>query len=236
MKTLICFFASISFLVAANANLPQPSVVDSNYHTGYIPDGFDTNDHVQMVGEGVYSNTCFRPASYDIKVNHAEKKVMLTPKAYKYDGMCLMMLVPYSQTIDLGILKAGRYEVIQKDESSASKLGDVAIRVAANSSADDYLYAPISQAFFQQANGKSKLMLTGEFSNTCWKYVETRVDVQKNVIVVQPVSEMEEGVACIDKVVPFQKEIVMNGVPKGRYLLHIRSTNAKAVNNLIDVQ
>lgn len=236
MKTLLCILASLSFIVSANANLPDPVIVESGYHTSYIPDGFDNNDHVQMVGEGIYSNTCFRPAAYDIDVNHSEKKVFVTPKAYKYDGMCLMMLVPYSQTIDLGILKAGRYEVVQKEANTSSKLGDLAIRVAANSSADDYLYAPISQAFFQQQHGKSKLILTGEFSNTCWRYLETRVDVQKNVIVVQPVSEMEEGVACLDKVVPFKKEVQVQNIPKGRYLLHIRSTNAKAVNNLIDIR
>lgn len=234
MKAILAILLLVSTASYAQSNPVQPSIVESLFHTGYLPNGFDTNDYVQIVGEGTYSNTCFRPAAYDIRVDHPAKKVFVTPKAYKYDGMCLMMMVPYSQVINLGMLKAGNYQVVQQGETNYS-MGNIAIRVAANSSADDFLYAPINQAYWQHGSNVSKITLTGEFSNTCWKYVETRVDVQKNVIVVQPVSEMREGMPCINKVVPFKKEFLMPNLPKGRYLLHVRSTNAKSVNNLVDV-
>lgn len=236
MKTLAIILSVFAIYSVGQAQSLEPTTVNSMFHTGYIPNGFDTNDHVQVVGEGAFANTCYRPAKYDIKVDHSKKVVYVKPKAYKYNGMCLMMIVPYSQTIDLGILKAGKYDVVQLDADKAYKMGDLRIRVAANSSADDYLYAPIEQAYWEQSQrGQAKITLSGAFSNSCWKYVDTRVDVQKNVIVVQPVSDIQNRGGCADVMVPFKKEVVIKNVPKGRYLLHVRSSNAKAVNNLVNM-
>lgn len=240
------FLIATIFALTASASYAQsmsPTLIDANFHTSYVPYGFDTNDHIQFVAEGTFTNTCFRPAYYGIKVDHANKKVFLAPKAYRYDGMCAMALVHYSQVIDLGIMQAGRYDILQKDAmneeametSNYNEIGKLSVRIATNSSPDDHLYAPIGQAFWQNLNHGAKVTLTGAFSNSCWKFDRIEVDVQGNVIVVQPISYMEEGVACKQQVVPFKKEVEISNINKGRYLLHIRSTNAKAVNSLVDV-
>jgi hypothetical protein len=243
MKLLIATLFALTATVT-HAQSMSPTLIDANFHTSYVPYGFDTNDHIQFVAEGTFTNTCFRPAYYGIKVDHANKKVYLAPKAYQYDGMCAMALVHYSQVIDLGLMQAGRYDILQKEptnvdeatESNAyNEIGKLSVRIATNSSPDDHLYAPIGQAYWQAHNGNAKVTLTGAFSNSCWKFDKTAVDVQGNVIVIQPISYMEEGVACKQMVVPFKKEVEINNINKGRYLLHIRSTNAKAVNSLVDV-
>jgi hypothetical protein len=55
------------------------------------------------------------------------------------------------------------------------------------------------------------------------------------VIVVLPIAKMETRPDCKDGKFPFNKVVSVDLVPKGRYLLHVRSMNSKAINNLVDV-
>lgn len=211
----------------------NPTIINANFHTSYIPNGFDTNDHIQLVGEGTFSSDCYRPAKYEVDVKHDLKKVYITPKAYEYNAVCSMMLVPYSQVIDVGLLKVGNYEVVQTTDSQL--LGNVNVKTATNSEADDFLYAPVSQAMILNQNTDKYLLITGQFTNSCMKLVDTMVDVQSNVVVVQPLAELEEGVMCAQGMFPFSAKVKLNNINKGRYLLHVRSLNATSINNLVDI-
>src|ERR1035437_9052314 len=87
----ILTFALLRFLYIGPANATlifSPSIVQVGYHTGYLPDGFDTNDNVQVIGEGLFSNSCYRPGPVQVNVDQTAKTITLTPKAYFYDGMC----------------------------------------------------------------------------------------------------------------------------------------------------
>lgn len=234
MKAL-CLFSILlvagGFAIAADAPV-GPIVVGTNYHTGYIPDGFDTNDHVQLVAEGMFSNSCYKPAPVDVKIDNEKKEIQVNAAAYKYNGLCLQMLVPYHQVLDVGVLQAGTYKVIQGD---SEKLGDIKVRVATNSSPDDYLYAPVSQAFVKTQNGKTVITISGEFTNSCMRLAQVLTHVQPKVLVIQPIAEILESADCRDGSFAFEKRVELNGVKRGRYLLHVRSLNAQAMNHLIDV-
>lgn len=232
---MIALLIGNSMLAQAVEN--QPKLVSADYHTGYLPDGFDTNDNVQIVGEGLFSNTCMRPANFTVRIDKQNKKIHINPRAYEYQGaMCAMVLNPYSQEINLGLLNAGTYDVIQKGLYT-TQLGKLKIRVAANSEPDDYIYAPVSEASWSFKNGLGYITLKGSFTSTCWSMKAIQVDIQKenHVIVVQPVSNIQKDAACADRMVPYEKTFAVEGLTKGRYLLHVRSTNAKAVNNLVNV-
>jgi hypothetical protein len=214
-----------------------PELIEAQYHTGYTPDGFDTNDSAQVVAEGLFPNTCFRPATPLVRVDHEKKTVTVDSKAYYYEGFCLQMLVPYDQTLDLGLLKAGKYDVIQKVRQGelAPSLGELNVRVATNSSADDFLYAPISQAFFESKDGKKSVRVTGEFTNSCLELVDVMINVQTKVVVLQPISELKTE-NCRTGKFPFERTVELPADMKaGRYLIHVRSLNGKAVNTLVDV-
>lgn len=218
----------------------EPTVVQAGYHTGYIPEGFDTNDNIQVVGEGMFPNTCYKPATPKVDVNHDLRTITIQPQAYQYGGFCLQVLLPWDQEINLGLLKAGRYQIVQKGLNGAAQgIGEVNVRTATNATADDFLYAPITQAYYEKKGDKNLIKLTGVFSNSCMKVVDVMVSVQSKVIVVQPISELQEPTAtrkCEEGYFPFERQVELRHVNAGRYLLHVRSLNAKTVNNLIDVQ
>lgn len=218
--------------VQANENF-TPATVKAAVHTGYIPDGFDTNDHVQIVAEGAFPNTCYRPASINGRVDESKKAVVVDSLAYKYSGMCLQMIVPFSSTVDVGLLKQGTYSVV--DSGSNKALGEMKVRVAPSSSADDFLYAPVSQAYLKNEAGATTVTVEGEFSNSCLSLKDVVVNVQPKVIVVQPVSELSDSTDCKNGSFPFEKTVRVEGANKGRYLLHVRSLNGKAINNLVDL-
>src|SRR5690606_29287612 len=110
--------------------------------------GFDSNDHVQFVGEGLFRNTCYRPATPFAMVDHDRKQIRVGPVAYEYNGLCMQVILPFERVIDVGILKPGAYEVIQ--EPDGRLLGTIPVKVARSADPDDHLYAPVSQAFFRQ--------------------------------------------------------------------------------------
>ncbi len=213
----------------------EPKVVESGYHTGYIPAGFDSNDIAQVVGEGLFSDTCYRPATPMVVVDPVAREIRVASYAYKYSGVCLQVLVPYSQTLELGIVPAGTYRVYQDPRGTAYDLGTLQVGVATSSDADDFLYAPVSQAYAETKNGKTTIRVTGSFTDSCMKLVDVMVKPQPRVLVVQPIAEKEERADCAAGNFPFDRSVEVAGVRRGRYLLHVRSLNGKAFNHLVDL-
>jgi hypothetical protein len=233
------FFRLALILLAAtslNAKAdPVPTVVDVQFRTGYLPVGFDTNDNSQLVAEGTFPNTCYRHAGTKMKVDHDNRVIRLFTKAYKYKGNCLPVLVPFQREVDLGLLKAGTYKVVSVLGNQQEEMGNMQVSIATNSEPDDFLYAPVSQAYFSKMDGKYFVTISGMFPQTCYKMREVVVRVQPNVLVVQPIAEMTDEV-CEERLKPYSETVEVKNLSEGRYLLHIRSLNGEAVNNLIDVR
>ena len=234
LGTIFCAVSllALSSLTATADPALNPVIVDSNFHTGYLPDGFDTNDSVEIVGEGLLNNSCYRAANVDVNVNTTEMKIELRPKAYFYDTLCLQVLIPYHQVISLGILNAGHYRVV--DMTRKLDLGELNVRLATSANPDDFLYAPVSQAYFKYESGKAYVTIAGEFTNSCMELTQVLMNVQAKVVTVQPIMEMREGDVCATGMFPFERKIQISGLsPRQRYLLHVRALNGKSVNNLI---
>jgi hypothetical protein len=221
---------SMGFISFANA---QGTVLEKvALGAAYIPVGFDNINRSQLVVEGVFRDTCFRVGPHQIQVNGGT--ITITQGTYRYKGFCSDMLVPFSQTIELGILKIGSYTVV--DGVSGRVLGTLPIVQAPVKSAatypDDYLYAPISDASLLVEGGQKRIVLSGTFTDDCTRLTEIRTQIFGKVIQVLPITERSPG-ACHRKFHPFQisKPVV---VPDGHYLLHVRSLSGNAVSKMVD--
>lgn len=211
-----------------------PVRVPATFNKVYVPNGFDSNDQVQIVGEGLFRNTCYRHTQPTVTVNHETKQILVGPAAYEYSGFCLQVVLPFERVLDVGILKTGTYEILQTTDKT--KLGAITIKPALTDSPDDYLYAPISQAFFRQQGLTSEIYLTGDFPNSCMSLDNVQVDVQKDAIVVLPITKLEQRGDCQSGQFHFDKLVKVDFIKPGRYMLHVRSMNGKAVNNLVDIK
>jgi hypothetical protein len=225
-----------SHVYAAGTTEPaEPTKVGIPLTTAYIPGGFDNNDRAQLVVEGYFPNTCYRVGPYEKHLDTTANELTVRQTAYKYAGNCLMMIVPFSQTIQVGILKASTYKV--KDAENGAELGSLPIQTAKNSGPDDYVYANVNQAYVGVVDGNKKsIVLQGELPGDCWSIKEKRVLVDgKNVITVLPIIEKVRETNCNDYRLPFITTAEIPNVPAGRYLLHVRSLSGAAVNQLVDL-
>ena len=232
MKRLFASALSLIALTATGHASAEPVRVESTFNKVYVPDGFDSNDAVQIVGEGLFRNTCYRPAKTDISIDHEKQIVHVGPAAYEYSGFCLQVILPYNRVVDIGMLKAGDWTIVQG--AQGEKIGEIKVRKAFTSSPDDYLYAPVTQAFYKQRGAVSEIMITGEFTNDCITLDHVKTSVANDVIVLQPIAKVRNG-NCREGAFGFSKLVKLDLLPKGKHLLHVRSMNGNAINTLINV-
>lgn len=232
------FFAVLMSFVSsytAFADEVQPLLVDDTFQMAYIPDGFDSNDKVQIAAEGKFPNTCYKVAGYKSSVDTVNKVITILPQAYKYDTLCLRMEVRYHHVIELGLMEAGIYTI--KDQTSGNVLGSLNVRQAKSSDPDDYLYAPVLSARVRWEDNDYSLHVEGKFTNSCIVFKEMRVSLQNRVVVAQPITEFEKRDDCVAGEFPFEYEQFIKTSPDpGRYLLHIRVLNGSAINQFVDIR
>ncbi len=84
----------------------QETIVDiSNV---YIPSGFDAESDAFVVASGVYPNGCYRWK--DAKVDNVTPfQHNITSVAHVSQGMCIMVLVPFSKEIRIGKMATGKH-------------------------------------------------------------------------------------------------------------------------------
>lgn len=224
------------FLSAAASaqTAPSPKLVNVPLRTAYVPGGFDSNDVVQFVVEGYFPNSCYRPGVASARVNRPARMIEVSQTAFQYSGLCLEAIIPFDQVINVGVLEAGRYDIVQP--GVRGRLETLNVRATVATEPDEYLYAPVSQALFQsRGGGAGDVIVTGEFTLSCMSLDTLRVSVEPRAIVVQPIAKVEPGQPCSNGVFPFQRSVSLRGAP-GRYVLHVRSMNGKAINSLVDIR
>lgn len=229
-KALSVVFLS-SLAMSAMASLPE--VIPVRIDKSYVPVGFDDNDKVQVTIAGVFPNNCFKVGPYRTHVDAARKRIYVEQSAYRYQGVCLQVLVPFTQTIELGIVREGTYSV--RDALTGKKLGDLPVNRAKTDSPDDFLYAPISDAYVALDGAGYRMTLKGTFTDRCMRLKEVKVSYYKDVVVVQPIAEMiGTPHNCGHELVRFQHEEILQDGLKGTYLLHVRSMEGQAINKLVE--
>jgi len=108
LAILFCF--SILNFSSARADEPTPKVKDVPVSISeiYIPGNLDSRSQAFVVASGMFPNGCYRwkgAERTDIDAFTHEVRSL----AAVSQGMCIMVLVPFSQEIRLGILKSGTH-------------------------------------------------------------------------------------------------------------------------------
>ncbi len=98
----------ISQAVHAEGKLEKD--VQVGFSDAYIPSGFDSNSEAYVVASGIFPNSCYRWKEANVK--HAtETTHEIRASASVSQGMCLMVLVPFTKEIRLGKLSVGTHSV-----------------------------------------------------------------------------------------------------------------------------
>ncbi|MCB0405999.1 MAG: hypothetical protein KDD51_14550 [Bdellovibrionales bacterium] len=228
---VLAVFGQFLFLSNSVADV-NPTVQSVPIERAFFIQGFDDTDVAQVVIKGVFPNTCYQMGPTDLWVNHRENRVEIKQLAYLYEGNCLRVAVPFHQTIEVGVLPAASYQVVDtKEERSLGKL-TIARTPEGGVGTDDYLYAPLQDAYISGVNRRPYLTLRGRFSNSCLKFSEIKIGFKNDVLIVQPIVEKKEASYCKEGNYPFTKKVRLSQKFKKEFLLHVRSMNGQAINKI----
>jgi len=223
----------------------NPKMVTVNLTHAFLPYGFDNNDRIQAMVEGVFPNPCHKlTRDYTVKVDETAKKISIEQNAYQYTGFCVALFVPFSQTIDFGIIStAGDYEVM--DAQSKAVIGTLNVSEPRNPTSDlgpdDFLYAPVRDAFItKDAAGNPQLVVRSVYADSCTTLDASNIliDYQKEVIVVEPrATKPTTGTGVCEPTLREEEvEKPLVDMPKGTFLLHVRSANGEAINKIVHLK
>lgn len=240
MSQTIVFVFALAFVFSnwVHAENNQPARVKFSLEKSWIPVGFDDNDRAQVVVEGTFPNTCFKidDASTQVSLEEKGKTIKIFQKAYKYEGPCQRVLVPFSQVVNIGVLGQGTYKV--QDGLSGKLLGKLVVTKSSHPGPDpdDHLYAPVTEAFVTRntAQAAPVLVLRGSFTNRCLRFKEVQVHRYPDVVVVQPIVEQIAAATCKTEYVRFNKRIALDETLRGTSLLHVRSMDGQAINRIVN--
>ena len=217
--------------VAAN------EIVDVSVNHVFAPTGFDDNDQAQVVVDGMFPNSCYQIAPSSFTIDQENWAIKVYPKAEVRDAVCMQVLVPFSQVIDLGVLPKGDWTIQTGDSEHTKALN---IKEANNAGPDDELYAAIDNAFvtYDHEVGSDVVILEGRYTNSCMTWKKSQVIHEApDVIEILPIVRIDLVEDCEDIEYAFKnvKVPLPNTLTSGRYLLHIRSMHGRAVNRVFSV-
>jgi hypothetical protein len=107
-------FLSACLLIGANvlASKAVPEVREVVVAIGdaFVPGGFDSHSDTYVVVSGIFPNGCYQWKGAEVKhldpLNH-EIRSMATVS----QGMCMMVLIPFTQEVRLGELQSGTHQL-----------------------------------------------------------------------------------------------------------------------------
>jgi len=93
---------------SAFADEPQYKDVQIAINDAFIPGGFDSNTDAYVVASGIFPNGCYRWKNAE--VNHADTYTHeIKSFASVSQGMCIMVLIPFTKEVRLGKLATGKH-------------------------------------------------------------------------------------------------------------------------------
>jgi len=115
MKTRIQKLA-LAIIIASGVNAvasekaPEPRDVAVGVNDVYIPGGLNYDSDVAIVVSGIFPNGCYRWKGAQV-TNLSATTHQIQAVASVSQGMCIMVLVPFSKEIKLGRLQTGVHTV-----------------------------------------------------------------------------------------------------------------------------
>ena len=92
----------------ADDELPVQKDVQVSVSDAFIPGGFDSTADAYVVVNGIFPNGCYKWKKAEVNSKDAFNHD-ITSTASVSQGMCLMVLVPFTKEVRLGKLDSGKH-------------------------------------------------------------------------------------------------------------------------------
>lgn len=228
MKTLLIVTLLLSFGAMASTPIEKMVPVDHIY----VPAGFDSNDTTEVVVSGFLPNLCHKSPTSEVETKGNKINIKITSLYYhESNPFCPEMVVPFVETVKLGLLNKGNYEILVNGKSQWEMKEKINITQSTSSAVDDHNYAYVNYVDKEQANGE--VVLRGYNPSDCFELdkIEHRSN-GKDTYSVLPIMKQVRSF-CPRKMVPFSyKWRVPSELESELILLHVRTLDGKSVNSI----
>lgn len=200
----------------------------------YAPIGFDSNDTSEVVVTGWLPNLCHKNPMTKLTVTDKSIDIKVTALHYHTSNpFCPELIVPFTETVQLGMLDKGLYNITVNGKSIFEKKSAIRINEARSSAVDNHIYANVDYVDTQFDETKDIVALKGYNPSDCLELKEVKfVSNKKNTYSVLPVMKQLRDF-CPVKMVPFSYEVaVPKSLNKNKVLLHVRVMDGKSVNTI----
>ncbi len=105
---LIISVLTLSCFTASAEGTPTSKDVVIAINDVFVPGGFDSSADAYVVVSGIFPNSCYTWKGTTRK-DTSKFEHEITPMAAVNQGMCMMVLVPFSRDLRLGQLERGKH-------------------------------------------------------------------------------------------------------------------------------
>ncbi len=231
LAILAMFVAPIAFA--------QPDIVTSPVDHLYIPEGFDSNDAVEVIVTGEFSNPCFSRNNVEVKIQDDLIDIKVTaiaPQSFLLGSRaCPDMIVPFKEVVTLGNLQGGEYQIKVNKGSQYAIQDQLVIAESSSSAMDDHVYAAVEWVERKSANS---FKLHGMRYSSCFELDKVEViSNKKDTLSVLPVMKKVSDF-CPRKGMPvvYDVKLDFSSLKSSKSLLHVRTMDGKSINSIVSVE
>jgi len=206
--------SSLALLLFSSVALAQPEIILAPVDHLYIPEGFDSNDSVEVVITGTFPNA---------------HRNQLTEKN------CPQMVVPFKEVVSLGNLQGGEYEIRVNDGARKSLKDNLMVHEAASHSVDDNVYAALE---YVEKKSQNDFVLHGWKYSNCMELNEVKVvSNNKYTLSILPIMKKVSD-HCPMKGMPvsYPVKLDFSSLKMNQPLLHVRTMDGRSVNSVVNLE
>ncbi|MEE3077950.1 MAG: hypothetical protein VX341_01335 [Bdellovibrionota bacterium] len=215
-----------------NAGTPVETLVP--IQNIFSPEGFDSNDNVEVIVEGQLPNLCHKTPMKKVTIKGNTIDIKVTALSYhESNPFCPEMVVPFLETVSLGVLDKGNYKINVNGKTVFAKDGVLTVNESTSDAVDESVYARVD--YIEKSHGSRTVKLKGYNPSDC--FVLEKIEVfhnNKDVYSILPKMKQISDF-CPMKMIPFEYDVeVPKTLNKSRVLLHVRAMEGKSINTIFD--
>lgn len=202
----------------------------------FAPQGFDSNDNIQIVLSGYLPNFCYKTVRKKVKINQEKKEINIEVHSIYQQprtGFCVEVIIPFLEVISLGSLNVGDYQITINENSDHFLSSSMNVTDSNSESIDDFTYANVEQ-IIKNPSDPYKIQLKGVNPTNCLvlseiKIASNHVDTYAVLPIMKQVSN-----SCDNTPTPFSYDVQLPGeLRTSPILIHVRSLGGKSVNTIL---
>jgi hypothetical protein len=223
-KTLVIGFIIFSSLVQAG-----PEITLAPVKHLYVPNGFDSNDTVEVVVSGSLPSACHSRNTVKVDVRGEVIDIEVTAiTTNNQKKRCPDMIIPFMEVVSVGNLQGGDYQVIVNEKLTEN----LTIGEASSNSIDDEIYAAIDHI---EKKSENEYVLHGWRYSHCIDLKEVKVISNgKDTFSVLPVMK-QLSTFCPMKMTPVSYPVKLDkgSLKVKEPLVHVRTMDGKSFNKIL---